>query len=338
MKKNYQIFIGIDVSKDKLDYCIVTDATATKHQFGIVTNNEKGIKQLIALVQKINTNSSDTLYCLENTGIYSMPLCYWLQASGENYWVEDALQIKRSSGINRGKNDKADAKLIALYAIAHIHLYTPALLPENDFLELKLLLAEREKLVKAINSFKATNENKGFLPEGILKTVLAHNKKTTEGLQKQLNAIEKLIQQLIDSNATFKTQQKLLMSITGIGVQTAAYMIAVTNGFTSFKNWRKFACYCGVAPFKYSSGKSVKGKTKVSHIANKKLKSLLSIAAVSAKRYDPEIKEYYQRKLKEGKNKMCVLNAVRCKVISRVFAVINRKTPFVNIQKFKMTS
>jgi transposase len=93
-----------------------------------------------------------------------------------------------------------------------------------------------------------------------------------------------------------------------------------------------------VAPFKYSSGKSVKGKTKVSHIANKKLKSLLSIAAVSAKRYDPEIKEYYERKLKEGKNKMCVLNAVRCKVISRVFAVINRKTPFVNIQKFKMAS
>ncbi len=338
MKKYYQIFIGIDVSKDKLDYCIVTDTTATKHQFGIVTNNEKGIKQLIALVKKINTNFVDTLYCLENTGVYSMPLCYWLQAGKENYWSEDALQIKRSAGINRGKNDKADAKLIALYAVAHAHLYTPTLLPENDFLELKLLLTEREKLVKAINAFKTTNENKGFLPKEILKKVLAHNKKTTAGLQTQLDAIEKLIQQLIDSNATFKSQQTLLLSIKGIGVQTAAYMIAVTNGFTSFKNWRKFACYCVIAPFKYNSGTSVKGRTKVSHIANKKMKTLLSIAAVSAKRYDPEIKEYYQRKLKEGKNKMSVLNAVRCKVVSRAFAVINRKTPFVNIKKFKMAS
>ena len=85
MKKNYQIFIGIDVSKSKLDYCIVTDPTAAKHQFGIVSNNEKGIKQLITLVKKINGHSLDALYCLENTGVYSMPLCYWLQAAKENY-------------------------------------------------------------------------------------------------------------------------------------------------------------------------------------------------------------------------------------------------------------
>ena len=82
---NYQIFIGIGLTKSKLDNCIVTDTTATKHQFGIVLNNEKGIKQLIALVKKINSDSLDALYCLEKTGVYSMPLCYWLQAAKENY-------------------------------------------------------------------------------------------------------------------------------------------------------------------------------------------------------------------------------------------------------------
>ena len=338
MKKNYQIFIGIDVSKSKLDYCIVTDPTTTKHQFGIVPNNEKGIKQLIALVKKINVDSLHALYCLENTGVYSMPLCYWLQASEQNYWTEDALQIKRAKGITRGKNDKADSKDIAFYAISHLHLYEPSLLPENDFLELKLILTEREKLVKAIGAFTRTNENKSFLPKEVLKSVLAHNKKTVEGLQKQLVAIEKLLQNLIKSNPVFKQQQELLMSIPGVGMQTTCNLIAVTNAFTSFKNWRKLACYCGVAPFKHQSGSSIKGKTKVSHIANKKMKSLLNMAALAAKKSDTEIKAYYERKVAEGKNKMSVMNAIRCKIISRAFAVIERKTPFVNIQKFKTAS
>ena len=338
MKKNYQIFIGIDVSKSKLDCCVVTDPTATKHQFGIVSNNEKGINQLITLVKKINTKALETLYCLENTGVYSMPLCYWLQASEQNYWTEDALQIKRAKGITRGKNDKADSKDIAFYAISHLHLYEPSLLPENDFLELKLILAEREKLVKAIGAFKRTNENKDFLPKEILKSVLAHNKKTVQGLQKQLVTIEKLLQDLVNKNPVFKQQQELLMSIPGVGMQTTCNLIAVTNAFTSFKDWRKLACYCGVAPFKHQSGTSIKGRTKVSHIANKKMKSLLNMAALSAKKCDTEIKAYYERKVAEGKNKMSVMNAIRCKIISRAFAVIERKTPFVNIQKFKTAS
>ena len=338
MKKNYQIFIGIDVSKSKLDYCIVTDPTATKHQFGIISNNENGIKQLITLVKKVNGDSSDALYCLENTGVYSMPLCYWLQAAKENYWTEDALQIKRAKGITRGKNDKADSKDIAFYAISHLHLYEPSLLPENDFLELKLILAEREKLVKAIGAFKRTNENKDFLPKEILKSVLAHNKKTVQGLQKQLIAIEKLLQDLVNKNPVFKQQQELLMSIPGVGMQTTCNLIAVTSAFTSFKDWRKLACYCGVAPFRHQSGTSIKGKTKVSHIANKKMKSLLNMAALAAKKCDTEIKAYYEKKVAEGKNKMSVMNAIRCKIISRAFAVIERKTPFVNIQKFKTAS
>lgn len=338
MKKQYQIFVGIDVSKEKLDYCIVTDTISKQHLFGIVSNNQKGIKQLITTVTKLNKNKFELLFCLENTGVYSMPLCYWLQHAKLDYWVEAALQIKRAKGISRGKSDKTDAKDIAFYAITHQHLFTPKQLPENDFIELKLLLAEREKLLKAINTFKTTTENKNYLPKEVLKSVLEHNKKTIELLQKQLNAIEKLIQGIMDSNVIFKKQETLLLTIPGVGKQTAANLIATTNAFSSFNNWRQFACYCGVAPFEYSSGSSIKGKTKVNHLANKKMKALLNMAALAAKKHDPEIKEYFNRKVREGKNKMSVLNAVRCKIISRAFAVINRETPFVNTQKFKTAS
>ncbi|QCK15040.1 transposase [Mangrovivirga cuniculi] len=116
--------------------------------------------------------------------------------------------------------------------------------------------------------------------------------------------------------------------------QTAYQLICTTNGFENFTNWRQLACYAGVAPFEYSSGSSIKGKTRVSHYADKQLKSLLNMCALSSKKYDPQMKNYFDRKIKEGKNKMLVLNNIRCKLLSRVFAVINRQTPYINTYKF----
>lgn len=338
MKKNYQIIVGIDVSKAKLDYCIATAPGYNSYKFGIITNNQKGIKQLIDLFQKNDTDSNAVLFCLENTGVYSMPICYWLQANNLDYWVVPALEVKKAKGISRGKSDKADSKDIAMYALNHLHHLKLSVLPEKNFLELRLLLAEREKLIKAINAFKMTTENKSFLPKDVLKSVLAHNKKTTTLLKLQLSMLEKLIQKIVDENPVLKQQSKLLQTVPGIGKQTSVNLIAYTHAFSSFKNWRKFACFCGIAPFPYESGSTIKGKTKVHHLANKKLKALLNLAALSAKRNDPEIKNYFERKVSEGKNKMLVLNAIRCKVVSRAFAVIQRNSPFVNLNKFAKAS
>ncbi len=334
MKKNYQIIVGIDVSKAKLDYCIAAAPGYNNCKFGITANNEKGIKQLIDLLQKNDTDSHTVLVCLENTGVYSMPICYWLQANHLDYWVVPALEVKKAKGISRGKTDKADAKDIAMYALSHLHHVKLSVLPEKSFIELRLLLAEREKLVKAIGIFKMTTENKNFMPKDILKAVLANNKKTTAMLQQQLKNLEKLIQKIVDEDPVLKQQSKLLQTVPGIGKQTSVNLIAYTHAFSSFKNWRKFACFCGVAPFPYQSGSSIKGKTKVNHLANKKLKALLNMAALSAKKNDPEIKNYFERKVNEGKNKMLVLNAIRCKVISRAFAVIQRNSAFVDLNKF----
>jgi transposase len=92
---------------------------------------------------------------------------------------------------------------------------------------------------------------------------------------------------------------------------------------------QKAACYCGVAHFPYQSGISIKGKTKLSHMANKKLKTNLHPAALSAVKCDPEIKTYYERKVLEGKPKMSVINAVRFKLLARVVAVVNNDKEYV---------
>ncbi|MFA6517579.1 MAG: transposase, partial [Bacteroidia bacterium] len=107
-----------------------------------------------------------------------------------------------------------------------------------------------------------------------------------------------------------------------------------TRCFSTFDNARQLACYAGVAPFEYTSGTSIRGKTRVSPMANKKLKVLLSMCALNAKKADPEIGLYYLRKTEEGKNPMSVINAIRNKLILRVFATVKRGTPCVTTMNY----
>jgi transposase len=329
-----KLVIGIDISKNKLDICIIDDPTSKHHHDFIVANDRKGIQLIFKQLKRYNAEKADLIFCFENTGIYGMHLCYILQENEYLYSMVPAIEIKRAKGLTRGKNDKSDAHDIAEYAITHQHKLIQTVLPESDLMKLKLLLTEREKLIKAIALFDTTKENEDFLPKDILREVIKNNHRTIELLKKQLTSIEKSILQIRKSNEKIKQQFELATSVPGVGPQTAINLIVTTRCFTTFDNWRQLACYAGVAPFEYSSGTSIRGKTKVNHLANKKLKSLLNMAALAAKKYDKQMKEYYERKTNEGKNGMSVMNALRCKIISRVFATIKRGTPFVDILKF----
>lgn len=127
---------------------------------------------------------------------------------------------------------------------------------------------------------------------------------------------------------------KLIISVKGIGPVVAAHLIVVTNCFTNFKNSRQLACYSGIAPFKKQSGTSLKSPSKVSHLANKKMKALLDRCASTAIQYDAQLKQYYERRIAKGKSKRSTINVVRNKLLHRVFAVVKRGTPFVNTFRF----
>ncbi len=332
--KNFKLVIGIDISKNKLDLCIIKNANDKQHEFLQVSNCKKGIENIFKALKKYKEPDSELLFCFENTGVYGMHLCFTLQSKQVNYSMVPAVEIRRAKGLTRGKSDKSDSKDIALYAITHEHKLNFTQLPEPDLMKLKLMLTEREKLVKTISVFDHTKENKEFMSKDVSKRVLSHNQQTIALLKKQLIKLEKLIQEVIKGNEKIKKQYDLVQTVPGVGPQTAINLIVSTRCFTAFDNWRKLACYAGVAPFEYSSGTSIKGKTKVNHMANKKLKSLLNMAALSAKKYDKQLRDYYERKTKEGKNGMLVMNALRCKIISRVFATIKRDTPYVDFLKF----
>lgn len=323
--------IGIDVSKDTLDVCLHSLNT-----FDMVDNTVKGFRSMITWVKKQTTCPVDeVLFCFEHTGIYSSMLVKYLSEKQLNFAMVPGLEIKRSLGIQRGKNDKVDAEKIALYAYHRrdeIEIYQT---PEKSLSKLKELLSLREKLVRHRSGYQTTmKEQSRFLKKSDNKLLFSIPIKLINELEKQIDKIEQEIDNILEGNQTLKSLYDLITSIKGVGRQTALHIIVITNAFISFDNPRKLASYAGIAPFPYTSGTSIKGRTKVSQLANKKLKSLLSTCVLSAIRHDPELKLYYKRKTEQGKNTMCVKNAVRNKLVHRVFAVVKRGTPYVSTHDF----
>ncbi len=334
--KKYQLFIGIDVSKLKLDLSIYNGTKSGKTVHKLIENDKKSIRNIILWIKKeYKIDFSKILFCLEHTGIYALPICSYLNEKGLNYALELAAQIKKSLGIQRGKNDKVDAKTIARYAFLHQSEITTYQLPEKLIVKLKTLLSYRDRLVKAKKSFLIpAKELDLFVEKEVANVVVKDSKKMVKILIEKIKQIDIRVLELINSEEKVKTVYDLVTSVPGVGPQIAAQLIVYTRCFTSFKTSRQFACYSGIAPFEYSSGSSIRGKSKVSHLANKKMKSLLNMGAINAIRHDMELNAYYKRKLAEGKNAMLVINAIRNKLISRVFAAVNRGTPFVKTMNY----
>ena len=204
-------------------------------------------------------------------------------------------------------------------------------MPDKELLKLRYILSQRDRVIKAKVMFENSKEVERFCDTAASKVLEKENKAIILFLKKRITHFDTLIEKIIIENPVMENQYKLITSIPGIGLQISANIIAYTQAFTLFDCPRKFACYSGVAPFPYQSGTSIKGRSRVSHLANKKMKSILSLGALLAIRNDTEMRLYYQRKVNEGKNKMLVLNAVRNKLLQRIFAVVKRETPYVKL-------
>jgi transposase len=267
--------------------------------------------------------------------MYSDNLGIFLDSEHYHFCIVPGLEIKRSIGIARGKDDQIDAKRIALYGYRLRDELTPSKLPSKDISSLKSLNSLRLKLVKQRAGYKSTlKEQKGVYSKKDFKTIFEVQEKMIMTLTKETQKLEAKMQQIVEANETLSTNYNLTISVKGIGPQTALIILIHTANFTKFETWRKFASYCGVAPFPYKSGSSIKGRPKVSHLANKKLKSILNMCAVTSIQHSPEMKLFYERRIESGKNKMSTINIIRNKLISRVFAAVKRQTPYVDIMQF----
>jgi len=330
----YSLFVGCDMSKAYFDVsfrCMIGEIT----YLGRFDNSLEGFELMANCLEKTSEiSSSNWFVCFENTGVYSKLLLEWLFSKSISCKEESPLKIYKSAGLKRGKDDKIDSIDITRYIFEKRDSILPSKLPKPIVIQLKQLLSRRDFLIRKKQSCEISIKEKiQLLDPDILSLMESHNQELLRIFQRQIIEIEERIKDLIAQDSSVKTNYQLTQSVIGIGPIIAAYLVAYTDNFTLFDNSRKFASYSGVAPFPHRSGIKV-GRTRVSHMANKKIKSLLSNGAIAAIQYDNELKIYYKRKLNEGKRKGTALNAVKNKLIHRVFAVVKRGSPYVKIMNY----
>jgi transposase len=327
--KSY-LFIGIDISKATLDVCVLSPLDTMDIHYDQFSNSSKGFILLMKWLKQKSEGVAveDWRVCMENTGIYSLELNYFLHEKGIWQSMENALQIKRSMGVVRGKTDKADSKIIALYAYRFIDKLKPYVLPTGTLLRLRALFVQRERLVSMHSQLLVASQSLKSYPKELVKEIQKQNETLLKSLAVQIKAVDKMLKECLQEDEVLQRKSKLIQSIPGIGLQTAAYLLIVSRGMKSFSTAREFACYSGCAPFEHKSGASIRGKTQVHYLANRKMKMLLHMAAMNAITFNDELKAYYQRKVGEGKSPMSVLNAVRFKLICRIFSVLKRNEEY----------
>jgi transposase len=334
METNKQFFIGIDVSKLTLDACLMVVINHKKQssltrQFD---NNPKGLKTFGRWLQQNNvTMNHNSLVVIENTGIYQRHLWSFCSKINLPIHIGNAAQIKWSLGIVRGKSDCIDSVRLCDYAFKNHDNLKPTPVLNPVLIEIKDLMTARSMLVRQLAALKKyLNELKNIKDIPAMKLLLKDTQSAIEGMEKSIKSIESTILKLIMSNKDIKEKYELITSVPGVGFITSLYFICCTNNFSNKISGKQLACYAGVVPFEYTSGTSIKGRNRVHQMANKELKKLLHLSALSAIKNHAEFKDYYTRKKLENKNGMSVINAIRNKIVLRVASVVNNGIPYVN--------
>ena len=320
----FTYFIGIDVSKSKLDICVSRDQKIIFE--ACIENTLKALTAFKKRIQKMNILPENTLFCCEHTGIYVNNLITWTDQCDYKLWIENALQIKKSIGLQRGKNDSIDAQRIAMYAFRYQDKAVIFQQPRKVIEELKHLLTTRQRLVKTKKQLKVPlQELKTHIDKSMYKNVDICSQDSIKGIEKSLKKIDHRIEQIVKQDEKLTKTVGFATSVHGVGMITATSIIAYTNEFKGIQSGKQLACYVGVVPFAHRSGSSIQGKSRVSHLANKSLKTLLHMCAISAKTHSSICRAYYERKIADGKHKMAVINAIRHKIVRRIYACVSNQ-------------
>ena len=229
MKK---LFIGIDFSKEKIDVAIIFAEGLTETSmrlFNEFKNSVSGYKQLVKWVEESSneTEPSLWLFCGENTGDYSKPLCNFLYGRGFDMWLENAKSIKDASGIRRLKSDRTDANMIAEYAMRNNDkaiVYEPL---SESLSQLRELFLYRQMVVRHRCSFQVRRGEKRLnMEKSPVKTMISQSGRhiVTE-LNKEIEKIDKRIAELIDSDEELAQVFTIVTSIPGIGTQNAVCLM-----------------------------------------------------------------------------------------------------------------
>jgi len=336
MQKNY---LGIDVSKLSFDVSLIVVVNGRKQPLVIsqFANNTGGLKEFKNWLTAHQVSFDEhSLLVIENTGIYHRPIWNFCTTHLLPVFIGNAADLKWSFGIARTKNDKVDSMRLCEYAYKNHEDIKPTTGLNKALITLKDLLSNRSKLLRQKNAIKQTlNEHKVSNDKATHQLIEKLNKAALEGLKTSIKLIEAQMLVLVKQDDAVFANYTRMLSVPGIGKITAIFIICCTNNFAIKVTGKQLANYAGVVPHEHKSGTSVKGRNRVHFMANKDLKAILTMGALSAINTYPEFRAYYERKMSEGKKHLQALNAIKNKILLRVASVVNQQKLYEN--KYQVT-
>nr|WP_281720212.1 IS110 family transposase [Nitrosomonas nitrosa] len=331
----FSTVLGVDMSKEWFNCCIM-NAKFEIIQENQVENSPEAIFKFLAelLASEAAKSLKDTLLCLEYTGIYVQHLVRCYLSKGGQVCIVPATKVSKSLNGQfkwEEKTDSMDARRLAEYAFRFADKLKIWEIPDPTLTKLQCFQRQRDRLINAINILQVpVNESKQFDSIDISEALAFNQAASIKALGQDLKELEKSINQLIESDEYLAQLFKLITSVEGVGAVTAREIIIATEGFTKFQSHqgKAFARYAGVIPLKHESGKYARRHNKIANRVNVRLKTLLTMGAHALINKNLELGLYYQRKMAEGKHHMTVINAMRNKMILRVFAVVRNQVTY----------
>lgn len=326
-----KFYVGIDIAYKTFTAAIFDGSNKRMNVLEDVDNNKKGFGNLLRWVKTEGITRENSVLCMETTGVYSEKLSYFLYENKFDFAVEHAAKVKRAFN-KKTKNDKIDSMQIAEYACRffdELKMWKP--LPTN-LLILKQLQSNRELLVKqktmqkcALHAIEQKPEESKFSKK-IYENMI-------EFIKKQIKAIEDEMINIIYSDPKIKENYLIIKSIIGFGLIASVALINATNNFRDDLSYKEITSFAGICPYEYQSGISVHKKSRSLRYGPKVLRRVIRLCARSAAINSPIIKEYFLRKLAEGKSKSVIYNNIANKLIKIAVALVRKKMQYIKNYK-----
>jgi transposase len=306
---------GIDVSHTKLDVCYQNNLGELFHlQVG---NNIKGFAKII------EHTGADYHFVMEATGVYYIRLAFYLHQQGCKLSVVNALSIKRfiQMHLERNKSDKKDAQWICRYAIEQIPPYWE--MPDSAYFECRQLYNTIREYTEQIKRFNNQLHSLKLLPLPSKDTIRSLEK-VNKQLAHEIDHLEAKLETLLKEWQP--DQLKSVSSIKGIGKRATAMLIVFTQGFRNTHSHRQLISFAGLSPTEYSSGSSIRGKSRIHKRGGKNLRDVLYMCSMNAIKTNVACKILYERLRANGKTGKQALIAVCNKLLKQVFAVVKNNS------------
>jgi transposase len=312
--------IAIDIDISKATFHAALDENVAKK----FKNSPEGIGTFLEVLVSRNCTATETVIGLEATGVYHLLVCTRLRDAGFRVMIINPLeshQFIKSRSLRRLKTDTADAQ--ALRSMLIFGKGRP-FIETDDVLALKALVTERQSLVDIRTMMKLHREARRVRAHAISRAVYDPSPTVLAHIDNEIRMLE--AQFVSFAPAT----QCLLRSIPGIGAISAATLVAHVSDIKRFPSPEKLVAYIGLDCRVHLSGTSVKGRGSISKRGNRQLRVTLFRAAFVARQINPDMQDYFARKLGEGKHYLSALTAVERKLVHLIYAVWSSGTPFVS--------